>query len=381
MCITREVVHAFAANTPRDVVNRPFNTLGDVPVLRPFDIPPLSAADLLPFRALRIAQLQALGMDIAVATIMCELLPPAPSADAGAERLLLDAARFLLHIGFIPTSEVDTNAPYEALRAQRHAFREGLDRLRANGHVLADICFFLDAQLRAAEAPGKPLRDAFSFSGRTLASVTRIAAEHRREALVAAAVTSIRSDGGAHFHPDKLRGLWRAPLTWDAECERMLALRCPDAGLLRLGSALWPADVQLRGTAAAAGTDATILLHGEWHMQRLNDAIAIRVEGEEQYNCLRHGHGAYLSTSRLSSYWSLRFTPDVAGEALLKADEQLRRSAAQLRLTVELHDKRVSEARAPSNNMPPLAALQALAEWGRRAGVRVPQYKSSSNAR
>ncbi len=88
-----------------------------------------------------------------------------------------------------------------------------------------------------------------------------------------------------------------------------------------------------------------------------------------------------LHTSPASSYWSLRFTPDAAGKAQLKAETELRRAAAQLRLTVHVHDKSVSEARAPSNNMPPLAALQALAEWGKRAGVRVPQYKSSSNAR
>jgi hypothetical protein len=377
MCITREVAHSFATLS-RDNDERHVRL-------------PLISASLFPFRALRIAQLQALGMDCIVAMYVADLLPPwAPCADADEERLLLDAARFLLHNGFIPALRLPeaaaTNASFASGRtasvAQWSAFGGDNARLRENCVVIADLSFFVDAQLRAAEARGQPLRNAFSFSGRTLASMTRLAAQHRREALVNAAVAKVRSDGGAHFDPDKLRGIWRAQLTWDDECDRMLALRCPDSGMLPLGSARWPADVQLRGMAAAAAASSqngVMPLHGEWHMRRLNDAAAICKEGKEQHNCLRHG--AYLSTSRSSSYWSLRFTPDAAGEAQLVADEQLRRSAAQLRLTVHVYDKSVSEARAPSNNMPPLAALQALAEWGRRAGVRVPQYKSSSNAR
>jgi hypothetical protein len=358
MCITREAAHAFAAATPRDIVFRPSGR-------------GLSTAELLPLRALRLAQLQALDVHITMAELLADLLlPPAPCADAGAERLLLDAARFLLHSGVIPTARMPDEATAPAF-----AFCDDYWKLRDNcDELLADLSFFMDAQLRAAEARGQPLHEAFSFSGRTLASVARLAAQHRRDALVAAAVAKMRLDGGMFFNSDKPCGLWREPLAWDEECDRMLALRYPDAGQQRLCSVRWCADVQLDGTTAAAGQDVATPLHGEWHMQRLYTKTDIRAEGKAQSNCLSYRSMSMLHTSPPSSYWSLQFTPDAASAARLAATTQLRCAAAQLRLTVHVDGDAVREVRAPSNAEPPLAALQALAEWGRRVGVRVPQY-------
>jgi hypothetical protein len=364
--ITREAAHAFAATAPRDIVDRHFQL-------------PLIVAELLPFRALRVAQLHTLGMDTCMAGLVSGvLLPPAPCADAGAERLLLDAARFLLHSGFIPASRLPDEAMNVAhIQQEWLTFDSDYHRLCADCDELADIAFFLDAQLRAAKEQGQLLRDAFSFSGRTLASLMHLAAAHRREALVAAAAAAGGHSGSAVLqqHGRTVRGLWREPLIWDDECNRLLALRCPDSDMQRLCSARWPADVQLPGTAAAS-KEASMPLHGEWHMQRLYTKADIRAEGEAQYNCLRYRRMSTLYAIPASCYWSLQFTPDAASAERLAAEAQLHRSAAQLRLTVHICSSGVLEVRAPSNSQPPLAALQALAAWGRRAGVRVPQYRS-----
>jgi hypothetical protein len=295
------------------------------------------------------------------------LLPPAPCADAGEERFLLDAVRFLVAQRMFSASP----AAVAAEAAEADAYPDIQDKAAA----LADIGFFLNAQLRAAEARGQPLHEAFSFSGRTLASVTRLAAEHRREALVAAVPAT-----GGRFRMAGLAGEWRGhALPWDAECERMLALRggvTHVADRSRCANLSWPADVQL---ARARNSDrrATTTLHGVWRMVQLRTMEAIRKEGKEQDNCLRYQSATYLNFGNDGdSYWSLRFTPDAAGQAQLKVDTQLRCSMERLRLTVEVQfddddGASVLEALAAHNKMPPLAAEQALEEWGRRAGVHV----------
>jgi hypothetical protein len=175
------------------------------------------------------------------------LLPPAPCADADEERFLLDAARFLVKQGLasaLPSFHDDDDDDDDDVRHrfarnkweeedEWYELEEGdeeeleeemLDdymwdaynvRMAADhrGHVdavgtLADLGFFLDAQLHAAHPGAKT----FSFSGRTLASLTRLAAEHQREALVAATVAKMSGDGGICFDTNKLRGLWREPL-------------------------------------------------------------------------------------------------------------------------------------------------------------------------
>jgi hypothetical protein len=250
--------------------------------------------------------------------------------------------------------------------------------------VLADVGFFLDAQLRAAQARGQPSAEAVSFAEHTLESLTRLAAQHRREALVAAVVRSGCSSV-RYVEPALYIGVWHLPLEWDDECDQMLVQRLrgttaivpapPYAERMR-----WLATVEIPCRAASASSsERAMTLRGEWLMQWLRSQDAICKEGREQHNCLRHEDGRFLSTSREASYWSLRFTPDAVGAAQLEADEHLCRAASQLRLTVHVEGSCVREAKAARNAEPPLAALQALAEWGRRASVRVPQYNSKSS--
>jgi hypothetical protein len=119
LLITREVAHAFAAAALRDCARCFSGTLRT------------AAADKLPFRALRVAQLHALGMDIFAACFVAELLLPlAPCAADGAERLLMDAARFLLQSGLVPTAHL----PEAALL-------DGYVQLRASRDALADLGF------------------------------------------------------------------------------------------------------------------------------------------------------------------------------------------------------------------------------------------------
>jgi hypothetical protein len=336
---------------------------------------PLSRAYDTPFGQLRYAQMRALGLEREIAErVAWHILPPAPCADAGGERLLLDAVRFLVQRGLISTARwPDAGGSEDAgFMARVGAVLNALAQLRSSP-VLADVGFFLHAQLRAAEARGQPLADAFSLSGRSLASLARLAAQHRRDALVPVAAAII-DRGDSFYEVSDLAGVWRAPLSWDDDCEQALALRCV---ALQHPEVCWTASLRYRGKEASGsdGNDSNVTtLCGEWCMQRLNTSAAVCKEGLEQHNCLRHEDGRHRSRSRNSSYWSLRFTPDADSTAQLEADEQLRRSAAQLRLTVQIDGNTVYEALASYNQWPPLAAHKALEAWGQRASVRVPRY-------
>jgi hypothetical protein len=368
MCITRETAHVFATSAP-----------GKSPRLRRVIGTEPDETRESPLGLLRCAQLRALGVDAQHAPLVSQhLLPPVQFADADEELLLLDAVRFLVAQRMFSAHDA-SSAAAPAL---------SVAPLQDEAVVmLADIGFFLHAQLRAAEARGQPLRDAFSFSGRTLASVTRLAAQHRREALVDFYLECMYGGYDEFYFTghQKVRGVWREPLAWDDECERMLddddemedereALRRITAKAPHPGMH-WAAAVELQPTSS----DRTATLHGEWCMAQLRSPEAIRKEGREQHNCLRYMHWSTLDISDDSSYWSLRFTPDAAGAAQLKADDELRQAAAQLRLTVHVADGYVAEAQAPDNDPPPLAALKALAEWGHHAGVDVPQYNGGSD--
>jgi hypothetical protein len=357
LLITREAAHAFAATAPRDSARCFSGTLRT------------AAADKLPFRALRIAQLHALGVDISAACFVAELLLPlAPCAAAGAERLLMDAARFLVQNGLVPTAHL----PEAALL-------DGYVQLRASRDALADLGFFLHTQLRAAEASGQPLQNVFSFSGRTLTSVTRLAAQHRREALVAAVATSGNVSVSSLVGSRQYVGDWRILLTWDAACTQMLALRCSSTTLMH-ADMRWPAGAELICAESYDGYDdcVTTTLRGEWHMRRLRTWGAMLAEGREQHNCLRYEDGRHLSTRRDSSYWSLRFTPDATGQQEMEqGGSTLQRSVASLRLTVLIAGGYLRVAYAPRNEDAPLAALQALTHWGRHhAEAYVPQFVS-----
>jgi hypothetical protein len=366
MCISRETAHTFAAAAPgKKAAGRGARLVDDTPLAE------AEAYGSL-FGTLRGAQLHALGAEPRDAILMSRrLLPPAPCADAGEEQLLLGAARFLLARCTLATTKSPEKQQQLELNASSALNVAQLD-IQDKAGMLSDVGFFLDAQLRAAEASGQPLRSAFSFSGRTLASLTRLAAEHRRDALVAAAADR----SGSFVDVNDLGGMWRAPLLWDDACDQMLALRCSSMNLAHT-NVRWSAAEQLCCAASHRSCGSTTL-RGEWHMQWLSTREAILKEGREQHNCLRHEDMRFVSHSCETSYWSLRFTPDAAGAAELEADEQLRRSAAQLRLTVRLWCAGVVEVKAPHNAKPPRAALKALAQWGRRAEVRVPQYKGDT---
>jgi hypothetical protein len=384
LALTREAAHVFAAPLRRN----------DVCSGSPCPTPLSRAFYDSPMGALRAAQLRALGLEVEVAELAAmHLLPPAPAPTAAGERLLLDAARFLIQHGLIGTAHWPTAGTCEDpdFMARVDAAALAHWHLEKNADVLSDISFFLDAQLRAGTV-------AFSFSGRTLASVTRLAAQHRRDALVAAAATAL-SLRGSFVDVAELPGVWRAPLAWDAACDQALALRCARVGGGADASGdpsrahahvTWRAAVTLTPLTAGSSSSygyvrttttvtgaASATLRGEWRMARLNTWDAIRKEGATQHNCLSFEDRRYLSVSRFSSYWSLRFTPDADAEAQLAQDEALRRAAAQLRLTVHVDGDTVRDARAAENSLAPQAARKALAGWGRRAGVRVPQYSGS----
>jgi hypothetical protein len=383
MCITREAAHIFAATAPGQGARsrRRVLCMHDMNFDKVHDSP---------FGALRAAQLQALGIDARDAPFVVDhLLPPGLFADAGEERLLLDAARFLVaQRMFSPHGALP-----DAATARAGAQQPELNDTPAKILVLDDLAFFLDAQLRAAEARGQPLRDAFSFSGRTLASVTRLAAQHRRDALMAVFFESVYGEGKFDINGRKVRGVWHEPLAWDAECDRMLAVCARNDGLHddddddegmdedeeddghhHCGSAYlphadlsWPADEQL---VCTANSRRTTTLRGEWCMQRLCTRYDIYDEGTEQDNCLTHGR--FLNCSSDSSYWSLLFMPDAAGEKEMAGNPVLRQRFDRLRLTVHVRAGFVIQAEAACNKPARPAARKALAEWGRRAGVRVP---------
>jgi hypothetical protein len=371
MCISREAAHLFAA--PRRIA---YCSMQHYPT-------PLSRAYDTPFGQLRCAQMRALGLEREIAEhVAWHILPPAPCADAGGEQLLLDAVRFLVQRGLISTARwPDAGGCEDAgFMARVEVVSNAHAQLRRSP-VLADVGFFLHSQLRAAEARGQPLTDAFSLSGRTLTSLACLAAQHRRDALVPAAAAIIVR-GGSFVDVGDLAGVWRAPLSWDEGCEQALALRCAGGVLALKQESRWTAPLRYRGKEASGSdrNDSTVsTLRGEWWMQRLNTSAAICKEGLEQHNCLRREDGRHRSRSRNSSYWSFRFTPDAAGTAQLEADEQLRRSAAQLRLTVHIVGNTVFEALARDNQWPPLAAHNALAAWGQRASVLVPRYYNNDD--
>jgi hypothetical protein len=211
--------------------------------------------------------------------------------------------------------------------------------------------------------------------------VTRLAAQHRREALVAAVATSGNVSVSSLVGSRQYVGDWRVKLTWDDACTQMLALRCSSTTLMH-ADMRWAADAEL--ICAAESYDSfddcfTTTLRGEWHMQRLRTWRAMLAEGREQHNCLRYEDGRHLSTRRDSSYWSLRFTPDAAGQQeMQQGGSMLQRSVASLRLTVLIAGGYLRVAYAPRNEDAPLAALQALSEWGRHhaAEAYVPQFVS-----
>jgi hypothetical protein len=87
MCISHEAAHFFAE--PR------YSSLHAYPTQmeREYDTP---------FGQLRCAQLCALGLEMDIAQLVAwYMLPLSPLADAGAERLLLDAVRFLIQHGLV----------------------------------------------------------------------------------------------------------------------------------------------------------------------------------------------------------------------------------------------------------------------------------------
>jgi hypothetical protein len=156
--VTRSAAAAFAGMPSAAELAVPGNTL-------------TPAYHTTPFGALRCAQLQATGLSLADALqVAPALLPPQPRAHADEEALLLEAARFLHDAGaFDGLPKPPENTP---LGEGHHLFWQ-----------LADIAFLLHARMRDAERRGERLRGAFSFSGRTLASLTDLAATHRRSAL------------------------------------------------------------------------------------------------------------------------------------------------------------------------------------------------------
>jgi hypothetical protein len=398
LCISRDTAHAFAATVPGSKALSRLQRLLSPNICETL----LSEKYDSPFGALRTAQLQALGIDAHDAALIAHhLLPPKPCADAGEERLRLDAARFLVTHRLLSA----TKSPEEQQQLELDTgsgLKDGhLDIQSKTGVLSADLGFFLHAQLLAAEARGQPPADAFSFSGRTLASVTRLAAQHRRKALVAAVRRDAPRNGGfvasrSIVGSRQYFGAWRAPLEWDDACDQMLALarrkRSTDgastAAALR-SSRLPLADVRWSALVCAASgggvRSSSSTLRGEWHMQQLRTWAAVRKEGQEQRNCLADDDHSFESTSSDSSYWSLRFTPDAAGQQQMeqKSGSIMQRSVASLRLTVHIADGRLEEARGPRNDMPPFAALHALAEWGRlhAAEVHMPRFTSVNSFR
>ncbi len=308
------------------------------------------AACASPLGALRSAQLQALGLPpLATAYMVPALLPLEPCADAEEERLLLSAARF-----------VAAQCGEDSARLSRVLER------------LPDLGFLLHTRLRAAEQRGQSLRGAFSFSGRTLESVMRLAEQHRRDALVDAAAAAVAAGTRPFMVLNEIphgkhQPRWRAPLAWDAACDAMFAART-DSHVYRSGlpELRWRVTVPLPGTGA---------LHGRWQMRELPTVAHVQREGEEQRNCLRQMCSHFSSHGH--SLWSLRFAPDLGALLALQRGQhalaQVQRDARALRLTVHVQRNDVAEAKGPRNAEPHPLALAALAAWAHRAGVRVPQ--------
>ena len=364
--LSREAVHAFARMPRRARVPSGCDTY---------------ALYATPFGVLRAAQLMALGFDMQTAFLtLPSLLPPEPCADAGEEKLLLASARFLLQHGAfreardcmddVAARGIPHNAYYDIYSEQFAAQLQdaGYPIARAYDEAdslqpLADIGFLLHTRARAAEAAHTPQRDAFSFRGRTLASLLHLAMQHRRDAVLASAVVN----GG---RPRQDPPLWRLPLAWDADCEAMLAPHI-DA-VFRERSSL-----PSREWAGSLRTDVPGMsrLRGRWHMRELHRQRDVLLEGKQQHNCLSYRKHIWEH----EMYWSLRFTPDA--DAVLALDGSTRteveRVVAAERHTVCLQGARVTGLAGPCNAAPTRAAARALARWaptgvdlGRFGGAR-----------
>ena len=366
--LTREAVHAFSCIPRRARMPRDWDS---------------HAPYATPFGALRAAQLMAFGLDLETALLTLPwLLPPEPCADAGEEELLLASVRFLVQHGvfreardcsYVAQSGVSRDALYSTeLYSERFA-----TLLPDNGYTLfsselaglsslqsfADIGFLLHMRARAAQAARTPLRDAFSFRGRTLASLLQLAAQHRRKALVAIAGVHGRSDSRIN------RLLWRMPLEWDAACAAMVethldARRVP-SGLL---SSQWPGSLR-------TGVPGMSRIRGHWKMQELQRVHDILQEGEQQHNCLRYMH----NISEDASYWSLRFTADADAMPALDGSTrtQLEHVVGAEHHTVCVQGMCVDDFKGPCNTEPTPAAARALAHWA-RCGVDLGEFKQQA---
>ena len=343
--LSREAVHAFASMSRRAHVPSSYGAY---------------APYATPFGALRAAQLVALGISEQTAFLTLPwLLPPEPCADADEEKLLLVSARFLVQRGafreddiIMSTSRDETFIYSEQFTAQLqdagYPFARTYDESEGM-QPLADIGFLVFARARAAEAANTPLRDAFSFRGRTLLSLTQLAMQHRREALLAAAV----ANGG---RPRQDPPLWRLPLAWDGECaarltphiDRLHRERCS------LPSCEWVDTLH----TVVPGLPH---LRGRWRMQQLLRMRDVLLEGTQQRNCLRHIENVLAR----ATYWSLRFTPEAdAVRALGKVTRaQLALVLAAQRHTVCLEDGYLQDFKGPRNAAPTRAAARALAHW------------------
>jgi hypothetical protein len=372
----------------------------------PIDASPSFAAYATPFGALRCAQLQTLGLDPAAAsTVAPLLLPPLPCADAGEEHFLLAAARFLAEQKVI----VREHPAHDELR--RCGFRSSDTWFELAGERdvptrMADLAFFFEARLRDAEQNGQPLREAFSFSGRTADSVLRLAVSHRREAMVdAVAGEGAPAAAGRHalspwsqererFGGLDLAGMHRRhlpafQLCWDAECSRMLQERMDAADDAHAPPFDGDDAANMTATCGSIAVDLPDMrwdavvnceyvggmheqLAGHWRMKQLRTKRQLRREGEAQKNCLR-SFPESLYFDEDCSYWSLRFTPDAA--ALESASMQctrrreLKRFARSLRLTVCINDRQIEEAKAKHNEDAEPAAVKALLYWARQCDV------------
>jgi hypothetical protein len=371
VCITREAAHAFSLMPRRGIV-----PADDAPAyFAPYDTP---------FGALRSAQLQALGLDLIAASKSAPLFfPPAPCADAGEERLLLDVARFVVAQGvFRDASKADCS------RVAAEGFTYCWDdeaedvfdfsefdllvrdydvpyALECPTQTLADIGFFIDAQLRDAERRGQPLRTAFSLSGRTFRSVRELAKEHWHGTLFGAVDEGIISASNEeHWHCLASAGqLWRVPLSWDNRLLALLGERLrPPQPHIRVPNATWPAVV----TSPFAAMDAVA---GAWHMKQLVLLADFEHEGKTQRNCLRNlSDDARRAPD--ASYWSLRFTPDADALAALERTKhgkavaaETQRQLMRLNTTLRMVAGVVDEVAGLYDERPQPEAMDALHTW------------------
>jgi hypothetical protein len=296
LCITPAAAHAFACTRRKGWV--PADATGPFP------------AYATAFGALRIAQVEGLGLEPAVASVVAPLLLPSqPCVDAGEERFRLAAARFVVDQCLVDDGLMfGTSLPTCGL-IYKNTWSDLHNQLRDSG--LPDLSLLFEAQIQAAEQRGQPLQNAFSFSGRTAQSVQRLALQHRRMALVDAAAAAFADSESLLYYASQSYGddddnafreltraldIWADPfvssrwrnlppewLTWDDECDRMATRfdkrfdrQLPSSGLPELQ---WPATVDLEQPGLRE-------VEGTWHMKELLTVHDIRAEGEAQSNCL-----------------------------------------------------------------------------------------------